>query len=390
MTDLEDRLRRDLRELSERARPGSIRPLRVPPVRRRSRAVRWLAPVAAMAAVIGVITGVSLAGHTGGRQPASREGPGRMPPYYLVAQNYFFNQVAKVTVRDSVTGRVLARVVLPFLTPSGARGITGAADGRTFVITDGTALFRLRVAGDGRSARLSRLPITVPTFGNVALSPDGSTIATESQSCRFLTTTKYGCQYSAIQVVSLATGATRTWSTRAPAQQGMWISWDGNANVLFSWASNLARSSQHSGYRLLDVTARGGNLLGARMLPLPPPPPGVPGSSFPESAFITPDGSAVIASTWSWVGSIQRPTGIMKIVELSARTGRLLRVLRAASVTGTAYPLGNVGCQVYGLGPTGVHALVECSSPKTVFGRLDNGRFTRLPGMPNFFVAAAW
>jgi hypothetical protein len=389
MTDLEDRLRQDLKQISERARPGSIRPLRVPPVRRRSRAVRWLAPVAAMAAVIGVITGVSLAGHTGGRQPASREAPGRMPPYYLVAQNYFNNQVAKVTVRDSVTGRTLARVVLPFLTPSGARGITGAADDRTFVITDGNDLFRLRVAADGRSARLSRLPITVPPSGNVALSPDGSTIATESQSCRFLTTTKDGCQYSAIQVVSLATGATRTWSTRAPAQQGMWISWDGNANVLFSWASNLARSSRHSGYRLLDVTARGGNLLGARMLPLPPP-PGVIGSSFPESAFITPDGRAIIASTWSWVGSIQRPTGIMKIVELSARTGRLLRVLREASVTGTAYPVLNVGCHVYGLGPTGVHALVACFAPKIVFGRLDNGRFTRLPDMPNFVGPAAW
>ena len=62
MTDLEERLRRDLKELSQRVGPGSVRPLRDPPARRRARAVRWLAPAAAVAAVLGVVAGVSLAG----------------------------------------------------------------------------------------------------------------------------------------------------------------------------------------------------------------------------------------------------------------------------------------------------------------------------------------
>ena len=51
MTDLEERLRRDLHQISQRVGPESIRPLREPPARRRSRAVRWLAPVAAVAGI---------------------------------------------------------------------------------------------------------------------------------------------------------------------------------------------------------------------------------------------------------------------------------------------------------------------------------------------------
>ena len=70
MTDIEQRLRRDLKEVTERVAPGSIRPLREPVVRRRTRAVRWLAPVAAVVAVIGVVAGASLVSRSHGGQSA--------------------------------------------------------------------------------------------------------------------------------------------------------------------------------------------------------------------------------------------------------------------------------------------------------------------------------
>lgn len=389
MTDLEDRLRHDLRQLSQRAQPGFIRSLRVPPAQSRSRAARWLAPAAAAVAVIGVITSVSLvSGPT--RPPAAREG--RMPPYYVLVQESFAASTAGgfldwAVVRDSVTGRALARIRLP---GSGAVTISGAADGRTFVITDGHDLYRMRLAADGRSARLSRLPITVadPFFDNLTLSPDGRTVAFESQRCTFVGRGGYGCQYSAIQLVSLRTGATRTWSTRAPAQlNSIWISWDGNDHVLFSWASTGAPPLRRSGYWLLDVSGPGGNLLAARKLPLPPfhASPGLPlGTAEPRSAFITPDGSAVVMSTFSAAGPSQSPTLVSTVVERSARTGRLLRVLlRETSVGyGRANGVPRAGCWIYSLGPTGVHALVGCFSPGDLFGRLDNGRFTPLPGLP--------
>ncbi len=73
------------------------------------------------------------------------------------------------------------------------------------------------------------------------------------------------------------------------------------------------------------------------------------------------------------------------IVELSARTGRLLRVLHTATVyRATPGNSGTVGqldqnCNVLSLGPTGVHVLVACFA----FGRLDGTRFTPLPGFPS-------
>lgn len=393
MTDLEERLREDLKRLSERAQPDSIRPLRDPLARGRSRAVRWLAAVAAVAAVLSVIAGVSLASHSATRQSANHEGPGRMPPYYVIVQNGHVGLDATVIVRDSATGRVLATLRMPFLVPGGAGDITGAADDRTFVLNDGYELFRLRLAADGRSARLSRLPIALSALdNNVALSPDGSTVAIESQTCKFVSKTNMQvvCRYSAIRLISLRTGATRTWNTRVPAQTGIWISWAGNTRILFSWVSARATSAQPSGYRLLDVAGRGGGLLSARMLPLPPPPV-FHGYFIPEPVFISPDGRAVIAATLSTGGPSESPTVIMKIVERSARTGRLLRVLLEAREHNSIPILfGNEGCWVDSLGSTGIHALIECSSPKVVFGRWGNGRFTPLPGMPVFSAPAAW
>jgi hypothetical protein len=59
-----------------------------------------------------------------------------------------------------------------------------------------------------------------------------------------------------------------------------------------------------------------------------------------------------------------------------------------------AIPFTDQGCSVLRLGPGGVHALVECTSTRTIFGRVDNGRFTPPPGIPYLggidFVDAAW
>jgi hypothetical protein len=376
VTDLEQRLRRDLREVTERVAPGSIRPLRPPAPRRRTAAARWVAPIAAVAAVIGVITGVSLASHPPGRQAALGT-----PPYYVIIQDGSSdNPVATAVVRDSATGRVLTRVRFS-LGPGGTRSVTAAADDRTFLINEGNALLLLRLAADGRSGRISRLPITVPeSVTYVALSPRGNMIAIESQTCRG---TQNQCQYSEIRVVSLKTGATKTWSTRAPAGYPMWISWDGGGHVLFTWVPAGTTPSRPSGYRLLNVTGRGGNLLSARVLPLPPLPV-YAGYSYPLSAFVTPGGGAVIASTFAVVGSGQNAAVVMKIVEWSPRSGRMLRVLLEGRWHVSLPGVVSETCWVESLGPTGVQALIECPYPRFVFGRWDDGRFTQLPGMSAF------
>ena len=70
-------------KLAERAQPGSIRPLRVPPAGGRSRIVRWLAPVAAAAAVAGLVAGISLASRSARHQSLPAETSAGTPPYYV-------------------------------------------------------------------------------------------------------------------------------------------------------------------------------------------------------------------------------------------------------------------------------------------------------------------
>ncbi len=417
MTDLEDRLRNDLKELAERAHHGSIRPLRVPPARGGSRLVRWLAPVAAVAAVLGVIVGVSLAGGSAGRQPASGGAPAGMPPHYVTLGESDSPQGASVTavVHDSVTGQALTSVDVPTLKSAGgpeSPTITAAADNRTFVITEtgevavGSAtkkikvpdgrhhgsitirvpaqvthvsrFYVLRVAADGRSASLSRLPVSVSPLAvdDVALSPSGDQLAIAVQSCP-----AGRCQYSGIRVISLATGAASTWTTRAPGAP--WnLSWAGPGQVMFLWESGLKSppQTQRNGYRLLSVAGPGGSLLAARPVVSPAP----MASGFIPRALLTPDGTAVITSTAQNVRARSgRTTVVARIVELSASTGRLIRVLHVARER-TIPGLRDAGsvdeaCSVLSLGPAGVHALVECFG----FGRLDGDRFTALPGVQN-------
>jgi hypothetical protein len=411
MTELELRLRDELHRISERAGPGSIRPLRDPRARGRSRLARWLAPVAAVAAVIAVIAGVSLAGRSPG--PSEASAPDVMPPYYVIVQNGYVPGTVTVqdlaTVRDSRTGAALTSVRLPILDPASVT-ISAAADDRTFLITDGNDLLLLRLAADGRSAGLTRLAITLPSSalavpGTAALSPNGRTVAIENQSsCNpiriFRGIGELGCRDNVIRLVSLATGTTRTWSTEASWQPVMLISWDGNDHLLFSWAGASTSGPQPSGYRLLNVAAPGSSLLAARTMPLPPLPV-VGGPSVGMPAFVTPDGSAVIASMFQLVGDVDggKYTVIMSLDEFSAGTGRLVGVLREATLgdqTGPPSLSNDEGCSVLALGPGGVHALVECvAPPRMAFGRLDNGRFTPLPGMPDLNVApnqgdAAW
>jgi hypothetical protein len=399
VTDLEDRLRRDLHRVSERAGPGSIRPLRVPPARRRPAAVRWLAPVAAVAAVIGVVTGVSLASRSQGHRPAPQQSPvppepaGPMPPYYVTLAATYPQNAPWAFVRDSATGAVLTSVHLPALVTNEAQSSPSitAGDDRTYIITVSgsntvgqatatgrphvvtvTRYYLMRVAADGRSASLIRLriPLSPDATGDIALSPDDSMVATAVQSCQI-----GGCRYTGIQVVTLATGASRTWTTQVRGAPFS-VSWAGQGHIAFQW---------RQGYRRLDITRPGSNLLAAQPIAGPPAVP----TGFVPPALVTSDGRAVITSTVRNIPEGNgRDTVVAEIVELDARTGQLVQVLHTATARGVTTKEDVRGqasvsefdqdCTVLDLGPTGVQALVQCFG----FGRLDGNRFTPLPGVP--------
>jgi hypothetical protein len=402
MTELEQRIRRDLQRISERAGPGSIRPLRDPPARPRPRAVRWLAPVAAVAAVLGVVAGVSLAGRPQGHRSAPLQSPippesaGPMPRYYVTAwQTYAGSghgtQIPTfAVVHDSATGAVLATVRVPTVSAQG--GVEGpsitAGDDLTYVIGQGGRYYLMRVAPDGRSATLSRLPLSVPGYlsvSDVALSPDGRRLAMDVQHC---TAKTESCPYTGVRVVTITTGAVSIWTTRAHGAPFN-VSWAGHQRVAFEWQSGVRTPppGQQTGYRLLSLTGPGRDLLAARAIASPAAEP----DFYVPAALVTADGSRVITSTVQNIPDGHgRDTVVARVVELAASTGRLLRVLHTATVrdviAGLNGPGGqpttgqlDEGCNVLSLGPAGVHVLVDCFG----FGRLDDRRFTPLPGFPS-------
>lgn len=391
ISDLEDKLRDEFRQLAALAQPDTVRPLREPGSRRRGRAAWLLPPIAATAAVVVIAIAVALfgPGRTATPVPAASAlvRSGAMPPMYMVAYQSYLDGGHKIAtyaaVHSSATGRTLARVTLPTLESQGGvpgPSITGAANDRTFVVIesgqtsvhDVVWLFRLQVSATGRAIQVSKLPVHVPpsvAVDDVALSPDGSKLEM---------TTQWGCghnrcQYTGIRVVNLVSDAVTIWSTRSNGApfNGSWV---GDDAVAFEWQPDV--SAQAAGYRVLPLSGTPADLLTAsRPVASPPAEP----SGYEPAALVTPDGSTVITSEavpythWFFVHGV-----VARIVELNARTGHLERTLYTASARGQAMMLEQE-CNVLSLGPGGRHPLVDCFGK---IGALVDGQMVSLPGFP--------
>jgi hypothetical protein len=399
VNDFEDRIRRELTTVATLARPETIRPLRTPATSRGRRASRWLAPIAAMAAVAGIIAGVTLAGQQTARGRASAAG---WPSIYVTLaaryllpfpkSNVVFDDgfVLSATVRDASTGAALTYVQLWPQRPEHPRGpaisvpdgpaaqVAAAADDRTFVIYDPYGIYILHVAASGRAARLVKLSVTMlPIFSSstIALSPDGTKLAADVQECP---PPSHACVVG-IEIVDLATGASRTWfgGSMADALNPVWT--DYGKAVMFEW----------NGYRLLSAAAPPGNLL-TRSVSLPYP-SGQP--DLPPSAVLTPNGrSLLVLTTQLATDSRGFDVVLVRITDNNPRTGRVLRVLRAFELTNQTNPyLVAANCGILSVAPAGLHALLECPQ----FGRQDGNTFTPLPsgppGLPSApTIDAAW
>jgi len=188
-----------------------------------------------------------------------------------------------------------------------------------------------------------------------------------------------------VEVVSLATGTARTWTTGSPGYPAG-VSWADGRRLGFFWAGTGAAPQRDSGLWELDTAAPGHALLsGRRILPL------VTGGDTVQDAQLTSAGTVIAAVTYNGTAHVARGTVVGGIVELSAGTGRPLRTLLAEHAAYAADP-GHQGwyigsCLLAAADRTGAHLLVSCDR----FGRLDQGRFTPLPGAaPQSAVAAAW
>ena len=414
MPDLENLLREELQHEAQKVQPELLRPLQVP-TRRPSWRPRLL-PFTAAAAVIAVITaGALVAGLTAAHKPAAHKpavsgsAPASLPRFYVTTSSGPGGRGIQAVVRASASGQVTGTVPVPSALPvewadSGGTFVTAAADDRSFIIgvQGGQAptkngldlrLFRFAISAAGKPRHLTELapaPMRNEITEGIALSPDGKLLAVS------LMRDSPAGAVGAIQVLDLATGATRTWT--APAHS-VYIpgppSWaDGSRLIAFTWlrSTQSGLMSAPRGIRLLDTAAPGDNLVAGTVIV----PSGMVAAGSIVSALITPDGRHVIVVTWrDLTPQASTHTVIVQFAELQAATGRLVRLLYTRTERYDEGPLTTLqdSLGVLSLGSQGRYALVQGIQ----FGWLDvggpdPGRFMPLPAVPagQYVNFAAW
>jgi hypothetical protein len=307
MSTLEDRLRDAFRADADLVRPESIpaapppRPARPAPGRPGSRRTRVLIPLAAAAAVIAIVAGLSLAApQRGGSRPAagssvpastpsstgqppapagpppkptlaanasqavpaSVPAPGA-PPFYVTAYVAASDVADYIVVRDTATGQVTGRI-----SPPGSAifaGLAATAGDRTFITTIQAGnncrpvqLYQFRLNQRGVPGPLEPLHITLPGGvpegeGDLAITPDGRTIAYESALCG---TTGITLDEDEVGVINLATRQARVWTVPLALASGEWPSMD----LSLSADGGLLGYATFNGTGVLSTSAPAGPL----------------------------------------------------------------------------------------------------------------------------------
>jgi hypothetical protein len=409
--DLAAKVARAFGEQADRPTPATIDAAGI--FRRgRRRRHRQLATAAVSAtAVVGLVAGLLISGSgsppstrvaqspthasatpTGSTQPQSGQLPGNtlldaavvpmlsaaeadagMPKYYVLSPDAGYYPVLQV--RDSATGKVISTAAPTTACGAKTYTITAAANDRDFVAgcdtRESTLFYRLQITSSGQVAKIT--PLAVPSPNSVliamALTADGSKLAISFGG-------PGGGRQGVLEVVTLATGAVRTW-IGGPSS----MSWADNGHELGFFSGQLL-----GGLHVLDVNAPGTSLAKVRLIL-----PRKVGSDFVQTAMLSPDGTTAIA-----VVSYQLPmnvhltpdSAIGGIVQISVKTGKPLRTLLVQHPAGhQAGGLYLTDCQTGSVDATGNHVLLSCNQ----FGRLDRSRFTALPGVPAVtYFAAAW
>jgi hypothetical protein len=427
MNQLEEKLAAALRDTGEEISPHSVPPLRLRGAPRRitlprlpHRWMAWLAPLAAAAAVAAVVA-TSLAisatfhGHTRDTGPAAaprwngapigpRSALRKVPPYFVTLPPQALVYARTATVRSTLTGRVLARVSPP--RPYKVfTWVSGTADNRTFVLaaqrwwhiasgqagaraqerdnTTPTVFFRLTFHPATGTAQLTRLAlpekILATDLGGMGVSPDGTRLALDFR--------------KTIQIVTLTTGAIRTWTRPGPGWIGNWkpegqiFSWsaDGRYLAFQVWEGHYDETMR---VLVLDTTAPGTSLAAAKVILTYPYRSGY-GTFVTSNTFLTPDGTRIVTAT-VFYRKPPRP-GYTQITEYSVRTGKpVLSQDRFSSSVGWQ--------EVLWASPDGSALVVSDPRGKkdsygdrgNVLGVLAGNRFTPIPHGTGAATEIAW
>jgi hypothetical protein len=306
----------------------------------------WLAPVAAAAAVAGVIIGsLATSGvilRPAGSGPANSSGVfAKVPRYFVAIPEVSGRAVVGATATGAVRGTVAPPK--PYAVFS---WVAAAGDGRTFVLGASPGLHRGDLLDQPRPVKLFRLvlgrsghpgglvPLPVPPetgISGVAVSPDGSKLAVS-----FLPA--HGQIGSRIQVFSLATGARREWVWPGRGTLGQiamlvasgGLQWEADNRTLMFEVTTRTKDGWPGQLYLLDTAAPGGSLLASSTrIPVPSTDLGWQHTNVKHRIIgmplITGDGTKLVAPFYHQAA----PPKVFgfTITEFSVRTGKPIRVL---------------------------------------------------------------
>jgi hypothetical protein len=388
------------------ARQTAARPVAARPVAARLPSRRLLVPLAAAASVVAVIGLVTLAltasaprqvgrgsesAATGG--PAAATGPPiarpGMPRYLVTTVD------GQAAVHATASGRLIADIARP-ADLRAYEGVAAAAGDRTFflsgVITRGgnwkIVFFKVALGADGRPGNVHRLPgqpmlqqTPVISGGWVnfqfAVTPDGSRLAYASGTPGpYGAGTPYGdlnADYPGVSeriiVQNVATGSRRTWSAWSSADAGIsQFSWGPSGqlgyNAVLAHAGvshgQIVRAPRGniSTFMILSTTAAGSDLIASsRVVAYTALPGQLPASSTASE----PHGVISPAGQLAYV-QLSGSTASGQLAEVSAATGKTVRVLLDGWQASLGDPMSIDGSGRYLIFPLGIRHLHVASS----------------------------
>jgi hypothetical protein len=403
------------------------------------RVVRWprvLIPIAAAASVIAVVA-ASLAitgnlggprsaaarAHAGPRAHAGQPGNGRgqpdkapqivspadlaalasVPEFYVATTPGYMGRNNRAQVRATATGAVLATVAAP--APYNTFSwVSAAADDRTFVLAaqewtpiprgsaggsiekrdddTPTKFFVLHLSSDGRTARLSALPIPVQPgsvwMDGIALSPDGSKLAV------VINSNGANRVNPAIAVYTVATGARKQWVWPGNAvigNQKPWgspLSWAADGQTL---AFQIVPANGTIEVRLLDTDAPGGRM--ASRLGVEWTGGGVTGAN---GTVIIRGSRANPANSLSGYNTLITPDGTKIVCRTTGTTVNGITEFEAS----TARVVSDTDPQATDVLWTNASGSTLIVSNASTVGVLAGGQFIPLPDASNVTIMSAW
>jgi hypothetical protein len=367
---------------------------------------RWrvLAPALSGVSVIAIVLGVTLAGGT--QRPSTAGGSGALPKFYVTVNGFPPKETA--IVHSTATGRALSSADIPEADGYSFAKIAAARSGREFYIAASvrrpksgnlaTGILRMNLSPDGRSAKLTRLPVYVRdpaspnqlprAVVNLAVSPDGRELAV------IIHPSSINGLQPVTELIVIPThsgGHPAIW--RAPKGHfayGLDVNWVSNSSVAFLWQDHFkgkpADYTFRSAVRLLNLRTSDHNLLNSTVLF------GGGGSlGVIQSAYAPPGGGPIIAALTRDT-PVTGPKGVAlkRLVAVSSVSGKITKVFASRVLhyrTDGGRFSGNYGYRVLGLDASGRDALVL--APK--FGMISHGNFTALPpGHDTLYQAVAW